>query len=148
MNVIIKNISFVYYMVYTFTILLTIVGYFLDLNNMGFSVDNGIVVDSLTTILIIYVIFSIVFSFYYFYKRIKLLRSTDDDLEIRLEKYKQVSILRIILIGVGLLSGIVIFYLLRSEIILYSIGTSALFLILSKPSETKMISDLKIKTID
>lgn len=140
----VNKISIVYYLIYTATIILTIIGFFLNQNNIGFNTPKTEIVNILTYCIISFTSLGLVLSFVFFEVNKKKWRKLEDN-KTMFEKYKKGAILKLILIGTSLLTGIIIYYLALSVTILYCIAFSAIALIYSKPSESKIISDLKLK---
>lgn len=139
----INKISIVYYSIYTATIIFTVIGFFMNLNNISIETPKIEIVTALTYGIITYVSAALVLAFGLFeINKIKWRKIEDD--RTKYEQYKKGAILRLMLIGTSLLGGILIYYFLLSVTILYCIAASAIALIYSKPSEAKLISDLKL----
>lgn len=140
----VKKINLAYYLTYTITILATIVGY---LTNM--SRETSIDVKSplsitLSSIVILYIIISIPSALALFHRNTKKWAVIEDDF-IKFNKYATGATWRILIIGFGLVLSVVVFYILRSESMIFCAGISALALLFCKPTAGKIISDLKLE---
>lgn len=144
MNDAVKKISIIYYLIYTATILMTVIGFFINLNSTGFESPEASVTNMLTIGTIAFVSLALLTGFGLFEINKLKWRKIEDD-KVKFAQYKKGAILRLLLIGTSLVGGVIVFYVLRSENILYCIAFSAIALIYSKPSESKIISDLKLK---
>lgn len=144
MNEAVKKINIIYYLIYTATIILTVVGFFFNLNSTGFESPEISVVNMLTTATISFVSIALLSGFGLFEINKFKWRKIEDE-KVKFAQYKKGAILRLLLIGISLVGGVIVFYILRSQNILYCIAFSAIALIYSKPSEAKIISDLKLK---
>lgn len=103
--------------------------------------ETGIAITSLA---IIWVLITVPLSLSLFNKHIKKLQANETELSVKLDKYKKASISRIAVMGIGLVLGIILFYILQSNSMLLIAGISAIGLIFCKPAEVKIISDLQI----
>lgn len=140
----VNKISIVYYLIYTATIILTVIGFFANLSSIGFESPELAVQNAMTIGIIAYVSIALVLAFGLFEINKLKWRKIEDD-KTKFEKYKKGAILRLMLIGTSLLAGILVYYFLLSVTILYCIAASAIALIYSKPTEGKAISDLKLE---
>lgn len=140
----VNKISIVYYLIYTATIILTVIGFFTNLSNIGFKSPEVTVQNAITIGIIAYVSIALVLAFGLFEINKLKWRKIEDD-KTKFEQYKKGAILRLMLIGTSLLAGIIVYYFLLSVTILYCIAASAIALIYSKPTEGKAISDLKLE---
>ena len=145
MNKILKQISQVYYYIYTATILTTVIGYVLtmnDFNPIPMNSPKGIVLKS---IIIIYMMISIPLGLSNFFRQTKKCLEIKDE-EVKFQNYKKAAILRLILIGTSLIGSIIVFFLIRTDIsLIYCAGISAIILLFfCKPTESKITSDLKL----
>lgn len=142
-----KKVNQTYYLIFTLTILFTIIGYFFVLNNFSSTVSTGFVTTILEVLLVLYIVVSSIAGFVLFNSSKKKLRNIENEKD-RFFPYIKSANLRLYLIGVGLLAGILIFYVLRSSFILYCIAVSAIELIVCKPSEERIKTDLDLKNSD
>ena len=139
----IKKINLVYYAVYTATILSTIIGYLLNLSSTGSVGPKSDMGIALASILIMYIIVSIPLSLRLFHKMTKKWRTIEDE-ALKFQKYENGAILRLVIIGIGLVSSVILFYVLRTESMIFCAGIAAIALLFCKPSEGKIVSDLKL----
>jgi len=75
-----------------------------------------------------------------FYKKWVLLK----DRNLRIKKYQTASFIRLTIIGVGLVLGMIFFYIMNSQSMLFCAGIAAIALFFCKPSEVKMVSELNL----
>jgi len=143
MERIVKKIYLAYYLIYTLTILATIVGYFISQSS-----DNVVNVKSqlsinLSSFVILYIIVSIPASLSLFHRNTKKWIAIED-LSTKLEKYTSGASLRIFAVGFGLILSVVSFYIIRSQSMIFCAGIAAIALLFCKPTENKIKSDLKL----
>lgn len=136
MNNTFKILNQLYYLVYTIIILLAITGYFLNLKSvLNFDIPKSIEMVLLSVLMLI----SLMAIGYFAYSLITISKFKRIQNQIKREKqYLASAKIRLLLIGVSLVAGVVCLYLVRSEIVLYSIAVSGVLLFLSKPSEAKI----------
>lgn len=144
MDRIIKRISLAYYIIYTTFILLTVIGYSITMNR-----ENTVDVKSqlsitLSSFVILYILVSIPAALSIFHRKTKKWSEIEDNY-MKLEKYATGATWRILAIGFGLVFSVVAFYIIRTESMLFCAGISAIALFFCKPTERKIISDLKLK---
>ena len=143
MERIVKKIYLAYYLIYTLTILATIVGYFISQSS-----DNVVNVKSqlsinLSSFVILYIIVSIPASLSLFHRNTKKWIAIED-LSTKLEKYTTGATLRIFVVGFGLILSVVSFYIIRTQSMIFCAGIAAIALLFCKPTENKIKSDLKL----
>ena len=117
----------------------------------GYSIlKNGLTIDpksdigvTLQSVLILFIIGSIPLTLATFNRMTKRWAGIDS-IDERIIKYRQAGILRIIIIGVGLILGVVFFYVMQSQSMIFTAGIAAIALFFCKPSENKIIIDLKL----
>jgi hypothetical protein len=69
-----------------------------------------------------------------------------EDEKLKYNAYEKGAKLRLLVIGIGLLSSIIVFYILRSNIsLIYCAGIGAIALLFCKPTESKIYSDLNLE---
>lgn len=117
----------------------------------GYSIlKNGLTIDpksdigvTLQSVLILFIIGSIPLTLATFNRMTKKWTAIGN-IDERIIKYRQAGILRIIIIGVGLILGVVFFYVMQSQSMIFTAGIAAIALFFCKPSENKIIIDLKL----
>jgi hypothetical protein len=140
----IKNIAQVYYIIYATTIISTVVGYMINLQNHTRVIDPKSAIGiSLSSILILYILISIPLALGGFHRMTKKWLLIDDE-KIKLAKYEKGAILRLAAIGTGLIGSVVAFYLMNDISMIYCVGITAIALLFCKPTEAKIESDLKL----
>jgi hypothetical protein len=139
---VLNKLTFVYYLIYIAAIGLAILGF--QLFKTGFSIDDksqlGIAISS---VLIILIIGSIPLSLGIFNKKTKKWALIADT-QIKLKKYEQGSIIRLAIVGTGFVLGILFFFILNSQSMIFCAGIAAIAVFFCKPSEIKIISELKL----
>jgi len=144
MKKVVKKITLVYYVIYAATILLTAMGYLLNIQGVTAIIDpqssTGI---ALSSIIILYILISIPLSLGGFHRMTKKWRLIEDE-TLKFAKYEKGAVLRLIAIGVGLVGSVILFYITYNISMIYCVGITAITLLFCKPSEDKMIADLKL----
>lgn len=129
-----------YYAVYAAAILAATSGYYIL--KSGFKIDpltsEGTIINS---IVILYIISTVPLALALFNKMTKKWALIKDENE-QLEKYKTGAIYRILIIGTGLVLGVVFFYVMNSQSMIFCAGIAAVALFFCKPSENKIMNDL------
>lgn len=147
MEKIVKKIYLAYYLVYTITILLTIVGYMVTMTRET-SVDiKSTLSITLSSIVILYMLISIPSALAIFNRNTKKWAQIEDRY-IKINKYVTGATWRLFIVGFGLILSVVVFYILRTESMIFCAGISFIALFFCKPTEGKIISDLKLEEIE
>jgi len=144
MERIVKNINLTYYLIYTVTILATIIGYILTMNKANTVDFKSTFSITLSSVVILYIIVSIPAALAIFHRNTKKWSEIEDRLT-KLNKYTTGATLRLLVIGSGLVFSVIAFYFLRTESMIFCAGISAIALLFCKPTEGKIISDLKLE---
>lgn len=140
----VKKIGQFYYYIYTATLLTAVVGYLLTMNNNNHVDMLSPLGIALKSIVILYILISIPLSLGGFHRMTKKWMLIEDE-AIKFKAYQKGAIVRLILIGIGIIGSIIIFFILRTDIsLIYCFGISAISLIFCKPSQGKMINELKL----
>ncbi len=129
-----------YYAVYAAAILAATSGYYIL--KSGYKIDpltsEGTIINS---IVILYIISTVPLALAIFNKMTKKWAFIQDENE-QLEKYRNGGIYRILIIGTGLVFGVVFFYVMNSQSMIFCAGIAAVALFFCKPSENKILNDL------
>lgn len=140
------KLTIAYYVVYIAAVLAATAGYYIL--KEGVSIDaqsqTGITISSA---LIIFIIGSIPVTLGLFHRYSKKI-ATLEDVQIRLKKYEIASYLRLTIIGLGLILGVLFFYILHSQSMLFCAGIAAIALFFCKPSKSKMINDIDLDDLN
>ena len=144
MESIIKRINLAYYLIYTITIVSTVIGYITTINS-----ENNVDVKSqlsinLSSIVILYILVSIPSALSIFHRNTKKWCQIEDKFT-KLNKYAAGATWRLLIIGFGLVLSIVVFYILRTQTMIFCALIAAIALFFCKPNESKIISDLKLE---
>jgi len=138
-----KKLTLVYYLIYFATIAVAILGF--QLFKSGYAIEEksqlGIAVSSA---LIILIIGSIPLSLAIFNKKTKQW-ALMEDIQAKLQKYEKGGIIRLAIVGSGLLLGTFSFFILNSQSMIFCAGIAAIGLFFCKPAEVKIISELKLE---
>jgi MFS family permease len=137
-----KKLTFAYYIVYVAAILSAVVGYYITFNGNNIidaQSTNGITISS---IFIIYIIGSIPLTLGGFHLLTKKLLETEDSTE-KIKKYEKAAIWRLVIIGSSVVIGVFLFYILRSQSMIFCAGIAAIALFFCKPTEAKINSDIQ-----
>lgn len=146
MEKVLRNITGVYYIIYMLTILSAIAVFVLSSTGQNHQTisQNSQSATVLSSILYLYVLISVPLVLWWFHKNTKKWQLLTDKYE-KYNAYKKASHLRLWIVGIGLIAGVVIFYLLQSTSIIYCALISAVALFFCKPSENKMIKELDLE---
>ena len=144
MEGIIKRINLAYYLIYTLTILSTIIGYMMTMNTENTVSLTSNLSITLSSVVILYIIVSIPSALALFHRYTKKLALIEDKF-IKLNKYASAATLRLLVVGSGLVISVIVFYIIRNQSIIFCAGISAIALLFCKPTEGKIISDLKLE---
>lgn len=132
-----------YYLIYTITILSTIIGYVVTMSRET-SVDvKSPLSITLSSIVILYIIISIPAALALFHRSTKKWAAIEDRFT-KINKYVAGATWRLLAVGFGLVLSVMVFYILRSESMIFCAGISAIALLFCKPTEGKIISDLNL----
>ena len=136
------KLTLVYYLMYVVAILAIACGYYI--------MKSGIVIDvkstagiTIQSVLILYIMASVFTAMYIFHKMTKKWRLIEDEDE-KLKHYAKWSTIRIIAIGLGLFAGVVLYYLMQSQSMLFCAAIAAIGLFFCKPAEGKIINELDL----
>ncbi len=140
----VKKIYLAYYLIYTVTILSTIAGYIVTLTReSSVNVQSPLSV-TLSSIVILYLLVSIPLALALFHKNTKKWAQIEDNYT-KLNKYVAGATWRILVIGLGLVMSIVVFYIIRTESMIFCAGIGAIALLFCKPTEAKIVKDLELE---
>ncbi|MDR2841160.1 MAG: hypothetical protein LBV75_07905 [Paludibacter sp.] len=140
MQKIISQLKLVYYTFFVLVFVVALSGYWLLKN--GYTIDYQSQIGiTLQTILYIVIIAPIPLLLSFFNRTCKKLAKIDDE-QFKFSQYKKYSILKIVVIGIGLLLGVFFFYVLNRQSLLFCAAISAVVLFFCKPSITKMQIEL------
>lgn len=138
-----KQINQVYYLIYTATILSAIGGYLIAFNQTNSIDPKSPLGITLSSILMIYMLVSIPAALALFHKGTKKWSKIEDE-KIKFEKYKKGAYLRLAAVGISLVSSIIVFFILRTESIIYCFAISGIALFFCKPNAGKIASELDL----
>ncbi len=138
-----KILSLVYYVVYFAAVLSAVLGYYSTFK-------GNLVIDSqsqlgitLSSIFIIYIIGSIPLTlagFHFLTKKWIKLESQPE----KIDKYRKYAVWRLVIIGISIAIGVFLFYIIRSQSMIFCAGIAAIALFFCKPTKEKMISELQL----
>lgn len=124
MKQVLKKLTLVYYLIYIAAVLVAFLGF--QLHRSGVIIDSqsqtGIAISSA---LIILIIGSIPTTLAVFNKKTKKW-ATEEDVAKKLGWYSKASIIRLIIVGSGFLLGILFFFLMNSQSMIFCAGISAI----------------------
>jgi len=138
----IQHLQIAYYSVYMAAIASATAGYYV--------LKTGTHIDPLSslgtilnTVLIVLIIGSLPITLAVFNKQLKKWVILEDK-EMRLEKYRKAGIIRIAIIGIALILGVLFFYIMNSQSMIFCAGIAAIALFFCKPTAQKIESELKM----
>lgn len=148
MEKIVKRINLAYSLIYTATILATIIGYVLtSTGESTIPSPKSELSISLSTLVIAYILISIPAALAIFHRNTKKWAAIEDRFT-KINKYVAGAKLRLLVVGLGLVMSVVIFYILRTPSMIFCAGIAAVALLFCRPSESRIISDLKLDEED
>jgi hypothetical protein len=137
-----RQLVIAYYSVYIAAIAAATSGFYI--------LKSGFIIDPLSqtgttinTLLIIFIIGSVPLTLGYFNKLTKKWALLEDENQ-RLKNYRKAGTIRIAIIGLGLVLGVLFFYIMNSQSMIFSAGIAAIALFFCKPSEAKISAELGI----
>lgn len=143
MKQVLKKLTLIYYLIYIAAVLVALLGF--QLHRSGVIIDSqseaGIIISS---VLIILIIGSIPITLGVFNKKTKKW-AVEEDVSKKLDLYSKASVIRLIIIGSGFLLGMLFFFLMNLQSMIFCAGISAIALFFCKPTEAKIISELQIE---
>lgn len=137
-----RILTLVYYTNYISALLSAVIGYYFLRNNIKIDAQSqiGIIISTILIILIIGSVPLTLSLFNRYTKKIAII----EDIETRIAKYQAAGIVRIQIMGFGLVLGVLFFYLMGSQSMLFCAGIAAIGLFFCKPTPTKISTDLQI----
>lgn len=143
MKKVFKKLTLIYYLIYFATIAVAFLGF--QMYKSGYSIDDkGQLGIAISSALIILIIGSIPLTLAIFNKQTKKW-ALIEDVQIKLRKYQKGGIIRLAIVGTGLLLGVFFFFIMNSQSMIFSAGIAAIALFFCKPAEVKIISELKLE---
>jgi hypothetical protein len=145
---IVRQINQIYYLVYTGTILTTIVGYYLTMNRENTVDPKSNFSITLSSLIILYIIVSIPSALALFHRNLKKWRLIEDPF-LKDKKYIAGAQQRLFFVGLGLISSIIGHFILYTNTsnmsMIFCAGIAAIALFFCKPSASKVINELEIE---
>jgi len=138
-----RQLVLTYYAVYIAAIAAALSGIYIL--KSGFSIDPlSTLGTTFNSILIIFIIGSIPITLGYFNKLTKGWATFENE-HIKLEKYKKAGTIRIVIVGLGLVFGVLFFYIMSSQSMIFCAGIAAIALFFCKPTEARIRAELNIE---
>jgi hypothetical protein len=147
MERIVKKINLAYYLIYTLTILSTIIGYMATLNSQNIPDIKSSFSITLSSLVILYLIISIPGALALFHRYIKKIAEIEDRYT-KINKYTTAATWRLLIVGFGLVFSVVAFYFIRTPSMIFCAAIAAIALLFCKPTEGKISSDLNLDDED
>jgi len=145
---IVRQINQIYYLIYTGTILSTIIGYYITMNTVNTVNLKSELSISLSSLIILYIIISIPSALALFHRNLKKWREIDD-MFLKGKKYIFGAQMRLFFVGFGVILSIVghfILYVHTSNMSMIACaGIAAIALFFCKPSVGKVITELELE---
>ena len=140
-----KSITVTYYVIYLLTILAVVAIFFMTYANVNIERIDALspLGVKISTVYMIYLLTSIPLALYLFHIYTQKLRKETNEF-IQFQKYKKASNIRLWVVGIGLVVGVLLVYLLRSQSMIFSAAMAAIALYFCKPSGIKMIRELDL----
>ncbi len=141
-----RSINVVYYTIYLLTIIAVVAIFFMSYGNVKVSTIDPLskLGSTINTIYIIYLLISIPAALYLFHQYTLKLKNEKDEY-IKFQKYKKASYLRLWIVGFGLIAGVILVYVLRSQSMIFTAAIAAIALYFCKPSMPKVVKELGLE---
>ena len=140
-----KSITVTYYVIYLLTILAVVAIFFMTYANVNIERIDALspLGVKISTVYMIYLLTSIPLALYLFHIYTQKLRKETNEF-IQFQKYKKASNIRLWVVGIGLVVGVLLVYLLRPQSMIFTAAMAAIALYFCKPSGIKMIRELDL----
>lgn len=146
MKTTLRKITIAYYLVYLAAIVAATAG--LAIMKAGFTIDSttdlGIAINS---VLIIFIIGSVPLSLWVFNNKLKNWIKLPTEHE-KLQKYQKAALIRLMILGAGLVLGVVFYYVLTLQSMIFSAAIAAVGVFFCKPSEKKIRTELELDKVE
>ena len=146
---IVRQINQAYYLVYTTTILSTILGYYMTMNREAAPDVKSESTIMLSSLIIMYIIISIPAALALFHRNLKKWREIEDEF-LKHKKYISGAKLRLLVVGTGLVASVIGHFILyagtQNMSMIACAGIAAIALFFCKPSANKVATELEIET--
>jgi hypothetical protein len=146
---IVRQINQAYYLVYTTTILSTILGYYMTMTREAAPNVKSELTITLSSLIIIYIIISIPAALALFHRNLKKWREIEDEF-LKHKKYISGAKLRLLIVGTGLVASVIGHFILyagtQNMSMIACAGIAAIALFFCKPSASKVANELEIET--
>lgn len=137
-----RQLTIAYYCVYAAAIAAALTGFYIL--RSGLRIDplsqTGTILNS---ILIVLIIGCIPVTLAVFNKKTKNWAKLENQ-DQKLALYKTAGTIRIAIIGIALITGVLFFYIMNSQSMIFCAGIAAIALFFCKPSEAKIETDLEL----
>ena len=142
MKSVLKKITLAYYLIYIAAIAAASAGFAILRAgiNIDPTTDLGIAINS---VLIIFIIGSVPLSLWIFNTNTKKWAKLASE-EEKLQKYQKAAIIRLTALGLGLVLGVLFYYILGLQSMIFSAGIAAIGVFFCKPSEAKIRTELEL----
>ncbi len=148
---IVRQINQIYYLVYTGTILSTIIGYYLTMDRENTTDIKSNFSITLSSLIILYIMISIPAALALFHRSLKKWKQIEDPF-LKGKKYIGGAQLRLLVVGLGLIFSVIghfILYVNTSNMsMIFCAGIAAIALFFCKPSVNKVANELDIEEED
>jgi len=145
---IVRQINQAYYLVYTTTILSTLLGYYLTVNREGVSNIKSELSILISSLIIMYIIISIPAALALFHRNLKKWREIEDEF-LKHRKYIFGAKLRLLVVGTGLVASVIGHFILyagtQNMSMIACAGIAAIALFFCKPSANKVAAELELE---
>lgn len=142
-----RSINVVYYTIYLLTIVAVVTIFFLTYSDAEVNRIDPLskLGTNISTAYIIFLLISIPGALYLFHRYTQKLKTEPEEF-VKFSKYKKASFIRLWVVGLGLISGVILVYVLRSQSMIFTSAIAAIALYFCKPSGLKIIRDLDLDT--
>lgn len=137
-----RQLTIAYYCVYAAAIAAALTGFYILRSGLRIEPlsQTGTILNS---ILIVLIIGCIPVTLAVFNKKTKNWAKLENQ-DQKLALYKTAGTIRIAIIGIALITGVLFFYIMNSQSMIFCAGIAAIALFFCKPSEAKIETDLEL----
>lgn len=140
-----KSINVVYYIIYLLTIIAVVTVFFMTYTNVEVKKIDALspLGVNINTGYLVFLLVSIPSSLYLFHRYTLKLRNESDEYTM-FRKYKKAAVIRLWVVGIGLIVGVILVWLLRSQSMVFTSAIAAIALYFCKPSPLKVVRELDL----
>lgn len=140
-----RSINVVYYAIYLLTIIAVLAFFAITFGEVPVQKIDPLskIGSSLQTVYLAYLLTTIPLALYWFHKKTLTLQK-EEDIFLRMKKYKKAASIRLWVVGAALLIGVILVFFMHSQSMIFAAAMAAIALYFCKPSRKKLINELDL----